>query len=166
MNVMAVLVLKHKMVLCFFWLLRQDSRLWTIALLSCPWTYFTRTIHLVLAYLAALIPLVEVYSIIDVYVFVVSWSRRLLTAGFCSKGKYRVNIVHITTMKTMNPELFYLYRLQILACWSHTDNIDIQNPCKTAGSYRSLLHIAYIFMQQFWWGSNVDNQWADKSYYT
>lgn len=35
----------------------------------------------------------------------------LLTAGFCGKGKYRVNIVHITTMKTMNPELFYLYRL-------------------------------------------------------
>jgi len=53
----------------------------TFASFSCSWTYFTRTMHLVLAYLAALIPLVEVYSIIDVYVFVVSWSSRL--SSYC-----------------------------------------------------------------------------------
>lgn len=56
----------------------------------CSSTYFTRTIHLVLAYLATLIPLVKVYSVIDVWFFFSGVGVSLLLLN----SAVRVNVVH------------------------------------------------------------------------
>lgn len=136
------------LIFCAACMCRQDSRLWGIALLFCSSTYFTRTVHLVFAYLATLIPLVKVYSVIDVYVFF-SGVGVSLAAGFCSEGKHRVNVVHKPRWKSW---------AQILSPVDNTDSRVV---------YLGFCYVhVEIFMQQFWRGSSVDNQWADKSYHT